>query len=279
MRESLSFRISRAVTLTLLALFVIVPLYIIVSTAFKPLEDVSGVFTWIPERITIEPFIDMWSTVPLGHYFVNSLIVTSVSTVLSVLVSIFASYALARFEFRAKRPFSLVILSTQMFPGILFLLPLFLIFTQLRQAIGLQLNGNYAGLIITYMTFSLPFSIWMLTGYLRSIPSALEEAAMIDGTGRIGALFRVVLPVARPGIVAVAVYSFITGWGEVLFASVLTDNATRTLPIGLRAFSGEANVLWNELMAASIVVSLPVLIGFLFVQRYLVSGLSAGAIK
>lgn len=279
MIETRAFKIARLITLTLLTLFVVLPLVIVISTAFKPLEDVSGVFTWIPSSITIQPFIDMWSTVPLAKYFINSLIVTSIATACSVIISIFASYALARLSFRAKRPFSLIILSTQMFPGILFLLPLFLIFTQIQRAVGLQLNGSYLGLIITYMTFTLPFSIWMLTGYLRSIPKALEEAAMIDGTGRIGALFRVIIPVARPGIVAVAVYSFITGWGEVLFASVLTNNRTRTLPIGLQAYSSESDVLWNELMAASIVVSLPILIGFLFVQRHLVSGLSAGAVK
>ena len=279
MRETRGFRIARAITLTLLTLFVVVPLYVVVTTAFKPLSDVAGGFTWIPRAFTIEPFVDMWSTVPLAHYFGNSLIVTCAATVLSVLVSILASYALARLTFRAKRPFSLVILSTQMFPGILFLLPLFLIFTQIQRTIGVQLNGSYLGLIVTYMTFTLPFSIWMLTGYLRAIPPALEEASMIDGTGRLGALFRVILPVARPGIIAVAVYSFITAWGEVLFASVLTNNATRTLPIGLQAYSGESDVLWNQLMAASIVVSLPILIGFMLVQRHLVAGLSAGAVK
>jgi multiple sugar transport system permease protein len=279
MIESRAFKISRVVVLTLLSLFVAFPLYIVISTSLKPLADVSGEFKWFPTALTFQPYIDMWSTVPLARYFMNSVIVTSVATVFSVLISIFASYALARLSFWAKRPFSLVILSTQMFPGILFLLPLFLIFTQIERLVGLQLNGNHLGLIITYMTFTLPFSIWMMTGYFRSIPSALEEAAMIDGTGRIGALFRVVLPVARPGIIAVTVFCFITGWSEVLFASVLSNNNTRTLPIGLQAYSSEADVLWNQLMAASVFVSLPILIGFLFVQRYLVSGLSAGAVK
>lgn len=279
MLESRAFKIARVVTLSLLSLFVFFPLYVVVGTAFKPLEDVNGTFTWVPSRLTIAPFVDMWSTVPLAQYFTNSLIVTSVATIFSVFISILASYALARLSFRAKRPFSLVILSTQMFPGILFLLPLFLIFTQIQRTIGIQLNGSYLGLIITYMTFTLPFAIWMLTGYLRSIPPELEQAAMVDGTGRLGALFLIILPVARPGIIAVAVYAFITSWGEVLFASVLSNNATRTLPIGLQAYSSESDVLWNELMAASIVVSLPILVGFLFVQRHLVAGLSAGGVK
>ncbi len=279
MIETRTFKIARAVTLTLLTLFVAFPLFVVVSTAFKPLQDVNGAFQWIPSTLTIQPFIDMWSTVPLATYFRNSLIVTVAATICSVIISIFASYAIARLSFKAKRPFSLIILSTQMFPGILFLLPLFLIFTQIQRVIGIQLNGSYLGLVITYMTFTLPFSIWMLAGYFRSIPAALEEASMIDGTGRMGALFRVILPVARPGIIAVTVYAFITAWGEVLFASVLTNNVTRTLPIGLQAYSSESDVLWNQLMAASIFVSLPILVGFLFVQRYLVAGLSAGAVK
>ncbi|MTE23011.1 MULTISPECIES: carbohydrate ABC transporter permease [Microbacterium] len=276
MRETRGFQITRVVVLTFLSLFVLVPLWVMVSTSLKPLEDVRTLW---PSSLTIQPYIDMWSTVPLADYFVNSIIVTTTATVFSVTVSLFASYALARFTFRGKRQFSLVILSTQMFPGILFLLPLFLIFTQIQRTIGLQLNGSYLGLIITYMTFTLPFSIWMLTGYFQAIPGALEEAAMIDGTGRMGALFRVVIPVARPGIIAVAVYSFITAWSEVLFASVLTSNETRTLAIGLQAYSSEADVLWNELMAASVTVSLPVVLAFMFVQRYLVAGLSAGAVK
>jgi multiple sugar transport system permease protein len=276
MRETRGFKIMRVVVLTLLALFVLVPLYVIVSTAFKPLSDVRTFFSL---NLTIQPFIDMWSTVPLAQYFTNSLIVTVAATAFSVVISVFASYAIARFDFRGKRQFSLVVLSTQMFPGILFLLPLFLIFTQVQRSIGLQLNGSHLGLIITYMTFTLPFSIWMLSGYLQAIPAALEEAAMIDGTGRMGALFRVVLPVARPGIIAVAIYAFITAWSEVLFASVLTSNATRTLPIGLQAYSSEADVLWNELMAASITVSVPILVAFIIVQRHLVAGLSAGAVK
>lgn len=279
MLETRGFKIARAIVLTLLTIFVALPLYVIVSTSIKPLQDVRGAFTWIPTTITFQPFIDMWETVPLAKYFTNSLIVTIAATFFSVLVSLFAAYALARLSFKAKRPFSLMILSTQMFPGILFLLPLFLIFTQISQLIGVQLNGSHLGLIITYMTFTLPFSIWMLTGYLRGIPNALEEAAMIDGLGRMGALFKIVLPVAKPGIIAVTVYAFITAWGEVLFASVLTNNDTRTLPIGLQAYSSQSDVLWNQLMAASIVVSVPILVGFMIVQRHLVAGLSAGAVK
>jgi multiple sugar transport system permease protein len=278
-RETLGFIWLRRIVLTILAAFVAAPLYVIVSTSVKPLQDVRGVFAWLPATVTLEPYVDIWRTVPLAKYFTNSLIVTSVSTLLSVTIAILAAYAMARLRFRGSRVFSLVVLSTQMFPGILFLLPLFLIFTQVQRLVGLQLNGSYLGLIITYMTFTLPFAIWMLSGYLQAIPQELEEAAMIDGTGRLGALVRVIIPVAKPGIIAVAVYCFISAWSEVLFASVLTNNATRTLPIGLQAYASSTTVLWNELMAASIVVSLPVLIGFALVQKHLVTGLAAGGVK
>lgn len=279
MNETRTFRVLRAVVLTGLTLWVAVPLFVVLSTSLKPLKDVSGVFQWIPETLTAAPYVDIWQTVPLARYFANSLIVTTSATVLSVTVAVLAAYAIARFEFRGRRAFRLTVLSTQMFPGILFLLPLFLIFTQIRNFTGLQLQGSYLGLIITYLTFTLPFAIWMLSGYFSSIPRELEEASMIDGTGRMGALIRVVLPVAKPGIIAVAVYSFITAWGEVLFASVLTNERTKTLSMGLKSYASSTDVLWNQLMAASVVVSLPVLIGFILVQRHLVAGLSAGAVK
>jgi len=258
---------------------VVVPLYVVLTTSIKPLADVQGLFTWIPSRVTLEPYVQIWQTVPLASYFKNSLIVTISATVLSVAMAVLAAYSLARLRFKGQRSFSLVVLSTQMFPGILFLLPLFLIFVQIQRTVGVQLTGSYLGLIITYMTFSLPFSIWMLTGYFASIPKELEEASMIDGTGRLGALFRVIIPVAKPGIIAVAVYAFITAWGEVLFASVLTSKDTRTLSIGLRAYASQQDVYWNQLMAASVVVSLPVLIGFMLVQKHLITGLSSGAVK
>lgn len=279
MIETRNFRILRNIVLTVLSLWVAIPLYVVVSTSLKPLKDVSGLFQWIPDEITASPYIDIWTTVPLAKYFQNSLIITIAATTCSVIVAVLAAYAVARLQFKGRRAFSLTVLSTQMFPGILFLLPLYLIFTQIRNITGLQLQGSYLGLIITYMTFTLPFAIWMLTGYFASIPKELEEASMIDGTGRMGALVRVILPVAKPGIIAVAVYSFISAWGEVLFASVLTNESTKTLSLGLKSYASESDVFWNQLMAASVVVSLPVLIGFILVQKHLVAGLSAGAVK
>ncbi|MET8110939.1 carbohydrate ABC transporter permease [Streptomyces prasinus] len=274
-----SFLWSRRIFLTLLTVFVLLPVYVMVSSSLKPLEDVSEKFAWIPSGLTVRPYFDIWETVPLADYFMNSLIVAGAATVCSVTIAVFAAYAVSRYSFRGRRVFTVTVLSTQMFPGILFLLPLFLIYVNIGNATGIALFGSRAGLVLTYLTFSLPFSIWMLIGYFDSVPRDLDEAAKVDGCGPLGALFRVIVPAAVPGIVAVAVYAFMTAWGEVLFASVMTDDTTRTLAVGLQGYSTQNDVYWNQIMAASLVVSLPVVAGFLLLQRYLVTGLTAGAVK
>ncbi len=279
MRESRATRYARLAGLVALSLFTLFPLYTTVISSIKPLADVRSRFTWIPSSITLEPYVDIWSTVPLARYFVNSLIISLCATVISVVIAIFAAYAISRYRFRGRTVFNLTVLSTQMFPGILFLLPLFVIFVNIERSLGIELYGSYLGLIITYLTFSLPFSIWMLVGYFNSIPRELEEAALTEGATPIGALWRILIPVSLPGIVAVAIFAFLTAWGEVLFASVLTTDETRTLAIGLRNYASQTNVFWNQLMAASIVVSAPVVIAFLALQRYIVGGLTAGGVK
>ncbi|NVM96393.1 ABC transporter permease subunit [Arthrobacter wenxiniae] len=279
MRETTGAKAFRIVTIAVLGIFTIVPIWVMVISGLKPLKDVQGDFTWWPSTLTIQPYIEMWQTVPLASYFVNSVIVSSVATVLSLIIAIFASYAISRYNFRGRTVFSTTVLSTQMLPGVLFLLPLFLIFVNINTNFGLQLVGTRTGLIITYLTFSLPFSIWMLAGYFDGIPRELDEAAKVDGCGPMRALLTVILPTARPGLVAVAIYSFMTSWGEVLFASVMTTDANRTLAVGLQLYSTQTNVYWNQIMAASVVVSIPIVIGFLLLQKNFVAGLTAGAVK
>jgi multiple sugar transport system permease protein len=278
--EAKSFRVFRWVVVVVLGAFTVIPLYVMVTSSLKPLGDVQGDFHWLPTHLTIQPFIDIWSTVPLARYFANSLVVCTVATVFSVVIAIFAAYAISRYTFRGRTLFTGAVLSTQMFPGILFLLPLFLIFVNIDKQLGFTfLYQTRAGLILTYLTFSLPFSIWMLASYLDGIPRDLDEAARVDGTTALGALFRVVLPAARPGVVAVAVYSFMTSWGEILFAAQMTNESSRTLSIGLQNYSTQINVYWNQVMAASLVVSVPIVIAFLLLQKYLVAGLISGAVK
>ncbi|WP_223690736.1 carbohydrate ABC transporter permease [Leifsonia poae] len=279
MRETIGAKAFRVIVLVVLSIFTIVPLYVMVTSAIKPLGEVTTSFSWIPKNITFQPFIDIWTTVPLATFFMNSLIVCTSATLISLVIAIFAAYAVSRWRFKGRTVFTTAVLSTQMFPGVLFLLPLFLIFVNLDQLLGIQLVGTQFGLILTYLTFVLPFSIWMLAGYFDGIPRELDEAAKVDGNGPMGALWNVVLPAARPGIVAVAIYSFMTSWGEVLFASVLTTGPTQTLAVGLQQYSTSTNVYWNQIMAASLVVSIPVVVAFLLLQRNFVAGLTAGAIK
>jgi multiple sugar transport system permease protein len=275
-------RVYRALRVLGLAFFVFItafPLYTIVITSLKPLRDVQAVWRWVPSQVTLRPYLEMWETVPLARYFLNSLIISTCSTVIAVLIAILAAYAISRYRFRGREPFRFLILSTEMFPGILFLLPLFIIFVNIEQIIGIKLYGSYSGLIITYLTFALPFSIWMLVGFFDTIPRELEEAAMVDGATALGALFRILIPLSTPGIIAVGIFAFLTAWGEVLFASVLTDEGTRTLAIGLQGYSTRSDVYWNQLMAASIVVSVPVVAAFLALQRYFVQGIAATGVK
>lgn len=279
--ESRSFRVFRWVVIAVVGVFTLIPLYTMLISSLKPLGDVgsSESFKWWPSHLTVKPYFDMWHTIPLATYFMNSIIVCTAATVFSVIIAIFAAYAVSRYEFAGKRFFTTTVLATQMFPGILFLLPLFLIFVSIHNNIGLQLYETRTGLIITYLTFVLPFSIWMLASYLQGIPRELDEAARVDGASAMGALFRVVLPAARPGVIAVAVYAFMTSWGEILFASVMTSGNSETLAIGLQGYSTQLGVYWNQVMAASLVVSVPIVLGFLLLQRYLVAGLTSGAVK
>ncbi|MFF4345035.1 carbohydrate ABC transporter permease [Kitasatospora sp. NPDC001540] len=274
-----SFRWLRRVVLLVLAVFTLTPVAVMLSSSLKPLQDVQGPWRWMPSHLTFRPYVDIWKTVPLAKYFTNSLIVAGSATGLSVLIALLAGYAVSRYRFRGKKVFTITVLSTQMFPGILFLLPLFLIFVNIGNSTGVALYGSRGGLILTYLTFSLPFSIWMLAGYLDSIPRDLDEAAAVDGCGPIRTLVQIIVPAALPGIIAVAVYAFMTAWGEVLFASVMTNDQTRTLAVGLQGYATQTDVYWNQVMAASLVVSLPVVAGFLLLQRYLVAGLTAGAVK
>lgn len=275
----LSFRIFRWVTLSVLGVFVGAPLVVMLTTALKPIDQVRGSFRWIPTELTLRPFVDMWSTVPLARYFVNSIAVATAATLLSVSVAVLAAYSVSRWRFTGRNLFRGAVLSTQMFPGVLFLLPLFLLFVMVDRVTGVALVNTRPGLILTYLTFSLPYSIWMLVSYFETIPKELDDAAMIDGCGPLRLLVSILLPAARPVVAAVSVFSFMLAWGEVLFASVLTDDGTRTISVGLQSYASEANVYWNQVMAASLVVSVPLVLAFLALQKHITAGVTAGAVK
>lgn len=280
MRPSLSYHVVRATVLSLLAAFSLFPLYTLVTASIEPASQVQVGFEWIPSHVSLSAYVDMWTTIDLMGYLINSTIVAFITTAVSLLVGVLAAFAICRFRFLGKRLVLYSILITQTFPGVLFLLPLFVLYVSLQRATGIALDGTLTGLILTYLSFALPFCIWLLVGYLATVPRETEEAAMTDGCGALEAFFRITLRIAAPGVLAVGVFTFIGCWSEVMFASVLTNEQTRTLPIGFELFKNSHGVVqWNQLMAAALTISVPVVVGFLWLQRYFVRGLSAGSVR
>ncbi len=209
-----------------------------------------------------------------GRFIVNSLIICVTATALSTAVAILAAYVFSRFDFRFKRTLFATVLFGQIFPWIVLVNPLFIVFARTG------LTNGYAGMIFCYMTIGIPFSVYMLTGYLATIPRSLDEAATIDGASRLQIVWRIIVPIMMPGIVATATYAFLVSWTEYLFAlAFLTETEMKTLPLGLYQFFGDDRVDWGAVMAASAIATLPTLILFLPLQSRLSSGLTAGAVK
>ncbi|WP_062017873.1 carbohydrate ABC transporter permease [Aureimonas sp. AU4] len=229
---------------------------------------------WWPEVPSLENYRKVLFESNIPRYFLNSLVVSIGSTGLALILAIFASYGFARFDFRGKPLLQSFVLIGQLLPTAAIIVPLFI---TLRV---LGLVNTYWGLILVYMILTLPLSVWMLTSYFRAIPVELEEAAIIDGASRLGCLFRIVLPLSVPGIVSVLVYAFVTTWNEFIFALCFaTDASVKTLPIGLAEFSTEFNTDWGAVMAASVIMTLPIALLFLSMQRLFVGGMTAGATK
>jgi multiple sugar transport system permease protein len=187
----------------------------------------------------------------------------------------------ARYNFPGRKAFMTAILSTQMFPGIFFLIPLFLIFIKVQTVLGVQIVGTRWGLVLVYLSFALPLCIWVLAGYFATVPKDIEEAGMIDGLSNVRAFVQLVIPSNMGAIVAVGVFAVVLSWGEVLFASVLTTNQTQTLSIALSSVVAQPTspIHWDSIMTASILASVPIVVAFAFVQKRFVQGLSTGAVK
>jgi multiple sugar transport system permease protein len=221
--------------------------------------------------------------VPLARGLVNSLATSLGAAALSTAVAVGAAYCLTRFTFIGRRTFLRGMLGLQTIPSALILLPLFVTFASAKAYLNLTIVGTRSGLLITYLTFALPFAIWLMVTYLRSIPQVLEEAALVDGLTRVGALWRVILPLSLPGIVVSTIFSFLLGWNDVLFASILTRPDTRTAAIDLQVFAqaqeGGPLPLYGQLLGASVICAIPVVLLYMFFQRYLVGGLASGGVK
>jgi multiple sugar transport system permease protein len=263
------------VGLTLGAVYAGGPALWMLSNSLKPNSEVFDYPpVLIPKTFTVDAYFSIFSSPDKLRFFLNSYVVSLSVVVLTLLVGILAGYALSRYDFPGKRPLSAVIISIQAVPPITLLIPYFSL------VVALGLYDTYFALILTYMVATIPYSILMMTGYLNTLPRELDEAVKIDGGGSFRALWQVLVPLAMPGIIAVGTYTFMVAWNEYLFALTLTKNRNmRTVPVGIQLLMGEHSFEWSEMMAMSVLGSLPVLILFMFFQRQFIGGIAEGAVK
>ncbi|GAA3893423.1 carbohydrate ABC transporter permease [Leifsonia kafniensis] len=274
-RETLPARIVRVLFLGLWLVITIFPLYWIIITSFKtPGAIFSYPLTYWPEVFSFENYIGLFEKAQFGTYIGNSLLVATVAATLATLISMLSAYVLARFEFRSKGVLMMAFLVTQMIPAFIALGPLYLMM------VNLGLVDNKMGLMLIYIAVCIPFSTIMLRGFFANVPDALEEAAMIDGLSRFGALFKVIVPVMKPGIVAAFIFNFVNCWNE-LFLSVTLMNrdSNKTIPTALNGFISSFNIDWGSMSAAAVLTIIPTMLLFAFASRYIVQGLTAGAVK
>jgi len=266
--------------LVLLLAFAVIPMLWMLSTSLKgQFAALSQPPEWIPSRPTLQQYETLLS--PTGtvgpiflRYFLNSLIVSATTTVLGVLIAIPAAYAFSRFHFPGRDVLFFAVLVRNMFPVVVFLIPLFILMR------ALHLVNTHWSLILTYMTFGLPLSIWLLKGFYDNIPEELERAARIDGASRFKAFWLIIMPLSSPGIIATAIYAFIGAWNEYVYAlTFLNSENLLTLPVGLQHFFTEFATNWPGLMAAAFIMSVPVVVMFMVLQKQFVRALTEGAVK
>jgi multiple sugar transport system permease protein len=274
-QKRLIAKISVLTCLFLGAIFAGFPVFWMFLNSFKPNSEI---FAFPPkiisENFTLDGYQEIFTNPEKIRFFTNSYVVSISVTLLTLLVAIQAAYAFSRFNFPGKSAFNIVILSLQAVPPITLMIPYF------GLMVTLKLYNTYQGLILTYMVFTLPYAIIMMTGYFNTLPRELDEAVKLDGGGALATLWRILVPISLPGIVSVGIYTFMISWNEYLFALTLTrTQEMRTVPIGIQLLMGQHSYEWNEMMAMSILGSLPVLVLFLFFQRFFMGGLTSGAIK
>jgi len=261
-----------AVVVTFLILF---PAIFAVLTSFKPIREIF-VYppTMLPHTWTVKPYISVFSQEKYLHYFFNGYFISICSTFLCVILGSLAGYGLSRFKLPAKRTLMLAILAMQMFPGAVLMIPYF----NLSRQLGLY--NTYLALVMIDTVFALPLVIWLLKSYFDSIPVSIEEAALIDGCSQVKVLLLVVAPLARAGVIGTGMLAFIRAWNEFLFALILTKGPERApITVGLAELFGQYSINWNGIMAITTLAVLPLLIVFIFVQRYVISGIMSGGVK
>jgi N,N'-diacetylchitobiose transport system permease protein len=261
-----------------IGLFVVMvfPVFWMISTAFKPDDQINSLTpTWFPGHPTLRHFTDAIHTPFFWTDVKNSVIIVLVTVVISISLAFLAAVALAKYRFTGRKLFIVLMIGIQMLPGAGLIIPIYVVLARYHQV------DKLSGVIITYLTFALPFSVWTLRGFIIGIPKELEEAAMVDGSTRLGAFVRILLPLVAPGLVATSVFAFITSWNEYIFARILlNDQGKQTLTVWLSYFLGTSRHQdWGALMAGSTLTAIPVVVFFLLVQRRIMFGLTAGAVK
>lgn len=263
----------------LLCVFSAFPFLALISTSFKPPEEIySSDHTVLPKEPTIQGYIDILNPAMPTFNFVqwlgNSLITTGISTIVSVMVAAFGGYAMSRFRFVGRLTIGYLILVTQVIPTSLLLIPLYITMAQLN------LLDSLMGIVLVYTAFNIPYCTWTMKGYIDGIPVALEEAAQIDGCTQGKAFLRVILPLCIPGLISTTLFAFIASWNEYVFASVMLRAYDKwTVSLGLTMFKGQHTTNWNGLMAGGIIITVPIVVAFWLLQRHLITGMTAGAVK
>lgn len=269
------------VIVIILAAIAIPMMYVVFGSVNSDLGVASG--QYFPSSFTLTNYVKMWTTVGLAKGMINSIIIAGSTAVVATAVATVTAYVLVRFTFLGRVTLLRSLLIVQSIPGTLLVLPIFVVFSSVSSYIGIQVIGTRWGLFITYLTFALPFATWVMVTYLRGLPIELEEAARVDGASNLRIVRQIIVPLSWPGIIVAGIFSFLQGWNDVLFASVMTNSNTQTVSIALNIFSssqsGGSLPLYGQLMAASLTCAAPVVILYLCFQRWLVGGLTAGSVK
>lgn len=262
----------------LVCLFAVFPFVWILSTSFKPAAEIYRAPTLVPHEATLEGYksilLSSARQFDFKQWLTNSVTVASITTAFSLTIAALAGYGLSRFRFRGRKALSYSILITQVIPGSLLIIPLYVILN------AMGLINSLMALVFAYTTFALPFCTWMMKGFFDTIPKSLDEAAVMDGCGHFQTFITIVAPLTIPGLLATGLFSFISGWNEYLFASILVQRYNKwTITVGLASFVGQYSTNWAAVMAGATIITVPVILAFLFLQKYLVSGMTAGAVK
>ena len=260
--------------LSVILLFLLFPFYWTFVTSIKPEMELYGSkVTYWPDHIVFDSYYKLFGEYNFLKPLFNSALVATITTLITLFVSTLAAYAFTRYQFKGKKMLMIVFLTNNMFPNVLLLIPLYAVMR------NMNLLYNPLSLVIAYATFTIPFSVWMLTGYLKDLPSSLEESALIDGANRMNAFVKVILPILTPSIVATGIYIFIQSWNEYTFAVLFTNESSRTIPVALNNLVGQLGVQWDLLTAGGIINIIPICIMFFFAQKRLIEGMTAGAVK